>query len=55
VIEDCVLDEIRGQDLGIARSRVRDTSFRGADLLEEPVSYGAGWSGAGSAGSWPSQ
>jgi uncharacterized protein YjbI with pentapeptide repeats len=32
VVEDCVLDEIRGHDLGIARSRVRDTSFRGADL-----------------------
>jgi len=32
VVEDCMLDGVRGHDFGIARSRVLDTSFRGADL-----------------------
>lgn len=32
VIEDCKLDSAHGHDLAIARSRVRDTSFRDADL-----------------------
>jgi uncharacterized protein YjbI with pentapeptide repeats len=31
-IEDCVLDGMHGHHLGIARTRVRDTSLRGADL-----------------------
>jgi uncharacterized protein YjbI with pentapeptide repeats len=34
VVEDCVLDEVHGHRLGIAWSRVRDTSFRDADLRD---------------------
>ena len=34
VVEDCVLDRVHGQGLGIARSRVRNTSFQRADLRD---------------------
>jgi transposase/uncharacterized protein YjbI with pentapeptide repeats len=34
VVEDCVLDGVHGHGLGIARSTVRDTSFRDADLRD---------------------
>lgn len=34
VIEDCVLDRARCHELGVARSQIRNTSFRAANLRE---------------------